>query len=167
MQAQNKNPTFQSEHNKLIPFYQNGNMVTAGILSGSSLRKITGHSGEELGNNDELGIKHHATLELRGRCLAELVANIYEGNLTKLDSAADWPESDLDKVKGTKKFLLGGGIANNNDIMGIIVNIAKQVLKEKSLNDIEFVLVPERNASLAAASSVPIESLLQTAHIGR
>lgn len=135
-------------------FAPDGHSIRAeDILSGTAFTKMTGKQGESIstakGAEEVRGI-----LELMGRGLAELVEKIHNATLKKLDPDVDWPQGDLDKVKGTSTVLMGGGMANNEHLMKIIEETAQAELTAQGIRNVAFVAVPDKETTLAAANTV-------------
>lgn len=152
---------------KKLQFDESGTFVRSeDLLSGTALKKLTGRGGEEI-NSAEAAEEVRPMLELMGRALAEQVERIHTGAFHKLNPEADWPERDLDQVRGTSHFLMGGGVANNPFVMGIIEEAAQARLAEKGIEGIEFHAVPDKATTLAAAHVVVPELLEQSRSHGR
>jgi len=176
--------TLKEIDNRLVPekkfkFDPMGNSIRAeDVLSGTAFTKLTGLEGETIKSAKKAEAVRPA-LEIMGRGLAELVAKIRSGGtapfqddspilpqkvdvpvaLRKLDPEADWSVKDSQKVKGTSRFLMGGGMANNPYLMNIIEETAQKALQAEGITDVKFISVPQKETTLAAANIIPQEVL--------
>lgn len=139
-------------------FHPGGSIRAEDILSGTSFSKMTGQPGTDF-KNPESAETVRPVLECMGRGLAELVIKIYDGELKKISADADWPAADLQEIKGTHTFLMGGGMANNPFLMKIIGRTAQDKLREEGLKNVKFVSIADKEVTLAAANLVPSKLL--------
>lgn len=141
---------------------QNGNFEGAeDIFSGRAFEALTKRSAKEVNSDPELIRLFYNEIELMGIYLAELIETIYLGTIKKKNPENDWPPEDIEGVKETKIYLLGGSLGTIGRMGEIIRQTAQKELEKKHLFDIKILPIPEAHdaALFGAAHFVFAETL--------
>ncbi|RAP33620.1 hypothetical protein DID75_01675 [Candidatus Marinamargulisbacteria bacterium SCGC AG-410-N11] len=103
------------------------------LFSGRAFFESTKHTAKDVNQSTEKLIKHTPTLHQYGHHLASLIQKIYNGTLKKR-STQKWSPQEIQSVKGTSLFVLGGSLLTKPPLSSIIIKKAQKLLKEKQLH---------------------------------
>lgn len=122
------------------------------FLSGHYIEKALGRSAKELSISLEQGTasnqdKHFASL--LGSNLAKCIELIHTGQISKIRNETKWSPEEIDQVKGTNCFLIGGSIGTKGELSRLILQEARQKIGEKKLESIELYKIPGDSAKSA------------------
>ena len=131
----------------LIPFYGQSKRAED-VFSGRACLERTGLNAKNINHSEYLFQKYLWAVEEFGHALPLLIEKIYRGQFEKLDPEAQWPAEDMDRVRGTALYLIGGGMGTSSPMGSIIIQTAQHDLKEKGLDFIRLIPIPQ--APLAA-----------------
>ena len=124
-------------------------------LGGFPFKEATGSTPKEVNESPELLSKHTCHIKKLGRTLAATAITIHHGNVKKMDSRNDWSENELNQIRGTSHFLIGGSIGTKGPISTMILESAREEISNAGLGKaITFMQIPDSsNAALKGCQS--------------
>jgi hypothetical protein len=126
------------------------------VLSGIAFKKATGKTPKEVNEDPVLLEKYLSEIVLMGNYLSQIIQKIYYGDIEKHNSKNNWSKLDLNLVKGTSHFLIGGSIGTKGTIGKTIIKQAKVDLKKNNLSNVKLIPIPhsEKAAVIGTASFI-------------
>lgn len=86
----------------------------------------------------------------QGQMLGRMIECIYKGDIKKSEDDAQWPQQDVEKVKGTTNYVIGGSVGTKGEMGKVVRNTAIEYLSEK-FDGIEFNLYAVKETENAGA----------------
>jgi hypothetical protein len=125
-------------------------------ISGRAFFNKTGHSCREWTPKDI------HIIEKMGESLAELMANLHKGTVTKKDGINQWSKPILNRVLGTSIFLIGGSLGTRRGVSSILLASCKRHLATffKGKHPIRWIRIPSPNKAALLGSILLAEKEL-------
>lgn len=126
------------------------------FLSGHYIEKALGRSAKELSISLEQGTASRQDKSFAsqlGKNLARSIKLIHTGQISKVRDETKWSPKEVNEVKGTKCFLIGGSIGTKGELSRLILQEARQKIRDKNLESIELYQIPGDSAKSAVIGS--------------
>ena len=115
------------------------------LISGRAFFEQYGISSKEVNESTILLKKYKNEIEKMGNHLAQLIIKINSGHFKKKNTKNNWPIKDLEKVKDTTTFLLGGSLGSEGEFSKILLNSTRAYLQVLGLDHIDILKVKDSN----------------------
>jgi hypothetical protein len=118
-------------------------------VSGSAIKKLLNVDPKTLDDNKELRTKHAEAIKALGCGLAARICTITDGDFTHEEGAIAWPDADKLAMRGIKTVLIGGGVGTSPRLGRVIIDAARQELRDRGV-EIQFIVAPNETKTIAA-----------------
>lgn len=119
------------------------------LFSGRAFHELTGHSAKDVNTNPMLLEKFKSKIQLMGIYMAKIIEVIYDGSIQKVNPQDNWPVEDIDLVKGTHIYLIGGSLGTQGIMGQWIIDTAMSELRQTGIQE-SIILIPIHQAQHAA-----------------
>jgi hypothetical protein len=138
-------------------------IIAYSALGGLAFKGITGVTPKEVNENAQLLSKYTPHVQKTGRALSAAMIAIHQGRVKKMDSSHDWSEAELNQVRGTSHFLIGGSMGTKGEMSKIILETAqKEILKANLEGSIVLKQIPDAAGAALRGCQVLMEETLRT-----
>lgn len=130
-------------------------------IAGTGFLDRHGVSLETISKNPDLIQQYLSDIKKIGQDLATLILLLHEGKIRKSNLEAQWPQQDVEAVKGILTFLMGGSISTKPPLGPIILEEARKILKKESPSPFRLIPIPDpENAALLGGAKRALQTLL-------
>ncbi|MFT5170442.1 MAG: putative NBD/HSP70 family sugar kinase [Candidatus Marinamargulisbacteria bacterium] len=128
------------------------------LISSVAFKSFASETPREINSSVALIAQYRPKILKMGNALGQLIESIHLGNIEKTPPENAWPQNDINKVKGTEIFMLGGSIATKGEIARLLQMQIKAHLSAAHLAPIRCLPIPDvdQAALIGAAPFVTI-----------